>query len=125
MPTEQYLLLSVIIIITIEVTTINQEEVDISSNLLKDIKVEDTALVEAVTSMIVGEAVALTQEDGLITMAIGATVTLEEDIRVTGQEGITQKMIEGIMEAEAGTAVNVLRYINSVIRVDELVVINL
>lgn len=122
---EQYLLLSVIIIITIEVTTINQEEVDISSNLLEDIKVEGITLVEAATSMMVGEAVALTQEDGLITIVIGATVTLEEDIRVTGQEGITQKMIEGIMEAEAGTAVNVLRYINSIIRVDELVVINL
>ena len=111
MPTEQYILLSVIIIITIEVTTINQEEVDISSNLLEDIKeVEDTTLVEVATAM--GEAVALTQEDGLITMVIGATVTLEEDIRVTGQEGITQKMIEGIMEAEAGTVVNVLGYIN-------------
>ena len=124
MPTEQYILLSVIIIITIEVTTINLEEVDISSNLLEDIKeVEDTTLVEVATAM--GEAVALTQEDGLITMTIGATVTLEEDIRVTDQEGIAQKMIEGIMEAEAGTAVNVLGYINSVIRVDELVVINL
>ena len=122
---EQYVLLPIITIITIEVTTINLEEVDISSNLLEDIKEVEGTMVEAATSMIVGEAVALTQEDGLITIVIGATVTLEEDIRVTGQEGITQKMIEGIMEAEAGTAVNVIGYINSVIRVDELVVINL
>ena len=112
MPIEQYLLLPIISLMTIEETTtettINQEEaVDISSNLLGDIKaVEDTTLVEAVTAMIVGVAGVLTTlVDGVITMVIGVTVILEEAIRATGRVGITRKMIDGIMEAEAGTII--------------------
>ena len=99
---EQYVLLQTITIITIEVTTINLEEVDISSNLLEDIKEVEGTMVEAATSMIVGEVVVQTQEDG-ITMVIGVTVSQEEVIRVTGREGITQMMIERIMEVGAGT----------------------
>jgi len=107
---EQYILLTIIATIiegTTTETIINQEEVDISNNLLEDIKeVEETTLVEAATTMIAGEAVTpQTQEDGIIMMVIG---TREEAIRVTGREGITRKMIDGIMEVEAGiTTVNV------------------